>query len=78
MLPIVVGIVVIGVRGVGQSVNWRGGVVIGQGIFGGGVIFVGVMVAFAGVNQIIVVGIERGGERGVGWVIGWWTRQRVF
>ena len=58
MLPIVVGIVVIGVRGVGQSVNWRGGVVIGQGIFGGGVIFAGVMVVFVGV-MVVFVGVTK-------------------
>ena len=66
MFPIGVGIVVIVVLGVGRSVNWGGGGVIGDDfIFGGLVIFVGVMVGFIRVSGIFV-GVERGGGRGVG------------
>ena len=71
MLPIVVCIDVIGVRGVGQSVNWDGGVVIRQ-VFGGwdnivGLMvgsvrvvwfFVGVMVGCVGLVKV-VAGVER-------------------
>ena len=76
MLPILVGINVTGVCGVGRSVNWGGGVVIGE-VFGGGMIFVGVMVVIVRVMMVfagvmvgfvglieIVVGVKRSGGRG--------------
>ena len=59
MLPIVIGIVVIFVRGVGQSIDCGGGGVIGdEGIFGSLVIFAGVMIGFVIVIDIFVVALN--------------------
>ena len=65
MLPIVVCIVCIRVRGVGQSFDWGGGVVIGQGVFGGWVIFVRLMVDFVRVTEIFV-DVKHSGGQGIG------------
>ena len=61
MLSIMVAVVCV----IRQSVEWVGGVVIGQDLFGGLVILVGVMVGFFAVISIFI-GVKRGGGQGIG------------
>ena len=71
MLSVVVVIVVTVVRGIGRSVILEGGDLIDQDfVFGGWMIFVGVMVGLVRVNQIFIGGVEWGSERDVGWGVG--------